>query len=189
MAKPGAASTIAHGDESQTDHGCKRRPDQATPAEMGPRLRRVINPANDQATDCAHHRGYASPQLLFGHSRHHGGGRPGCDLPQPSKLMAREGTSFWTRRAVGVGACPPVADRMCGSREGPCWAQMTCMCRHHVIVAAQPIAPVTRTSRSCAAVMSAAAVAARSEPSPRLSRSATRLPAANSWLFIGPKQP
>jgi hypothetical protein len=47
----------------------------------------------------------------------------------------------------------------------------------------------TRTSRSCAAAMSAAAVAARSEPSPRLSRSATRLLAANSWLFIGSKQP
>lgn len=98
LAKPGAASTIAHRDESQTDHGCKRRPDQATPAEIGASAttghKCGFNPANDQATDCAHHRGYASLQLLFGHSRHHGGGRPGCDLPQPPKLMAREDTSF-----------------------------------------------------------------------------------------------
>jgi hypothetical protein len=48
---------------------------------------------------------------------------------------------------------------------------------------------LSQDERSGAAVMYAAAVVARSEPSPQLSRSATRLLAANSWPFIGPKQP
>jgi hypothetical protein len=34
-----------HG-ESQADHGCERKPDQATPAERRPRLRRVISAAS-----------------------------------------------------------------------------------------------------------------------------------------------
>jgi hypothetical protein len=157
--------------ESQADHGCERKPDQATPAEMATSAttghKCGFNPANDQAADRAHHRGHASLQLLFGHSRHHGGGRSGLRPATATRSLWREElTRFWPSRAVGVGAWPPGADRMGGSREGPCWAQMTCMCRHHVIVAAQPIAPVTRR---CAA--------------------ATRLLAANSWLFIGPKQP
>jgi hypothetical protein len=68
-----------------------------------------FNPADDQAADRAHNRGHASLQLLFGHSRHHGG-RPGCDRPQPPEaygvrrylVFGRAARSAWAHAADGA---------------------------------------------------------------------------------------
>ena len=98
--------------ESQADHGCERKPDQATPAERATSAttgnKCGFNPANDQAADRAHHRGHASLQLLFGHSRHHGCGRSGCDRPQPPEAYGVRRYLVFGRAARSAWAlgCP-----------------------------------------------------------------------------------
>ena len=101
-------------------------------------------------------------------------------------LWREEVPGFWPRRAVGGGGCPPVADRIAGRGHAglklPAYAA-------HVIVAAQPIRDQDELEPRGGDVCGRGRSPLRADP--RLSRSATRLPAANFWLstsFVPPTE-